>query len=99
MLSRLRQLQVGSRVRVSWEGGESAVGRVVEPVSILLCVRDIGVRIEYSLDQGLIVCNERLGFDRTARRVLSRAVQNGHESAAARRAPLATIIGHLGGSE
>ena len=61
MLSRLRQLQVGSRVRVSWEGGESAVGRVVEPVSILLCVRDIGVRIEYSLDQGLIVCNERLG--------------------------------------
>ena len=34
-----------------------------------------------------------------ARRVLSRAVQNGHESAAARRAPLATTLGHLGGSE
>ena len=34
-----------------------------------------------------------------ARRVLSRAVQNGHESAAARRAPLATSLGHLGLSE
>ena len=64
MAGRLRELQVGMCVRVTWESGEVVIGTVVEPPVVSTersaRVADVGVRLRYEEHGGRVLC-ERLG--------------------------------------
>ena len=62
MRMRLQKLQVGSRVRIAWEGEGMLLGCVTEAPLMVTPTRDIGVSVEYDLDDGPKVYSERLGM-------------------------------------